>query len=95
MIKEVFGEILHRLLNQLQTFCAGSAPSRRTRSLAQAIYGWTRPPRPQSVPAMTFLVDDFREGENAIGPSDLPPRFRICSMNPSCVLTRGCDYVSI
>jgi hypothetical protein len=28
--------------------------SRRTRSLAQAICGWTRPPRPQSVPAMTF-----------------------------------------
>jgi hypothetical protein len=27
-----------------------AAPSRSTRSLAQAICGWTRPPRPQSVP---------------------------------------------
>jgi hypothetical protein len=31
-----------------------AAPSRSARSLAQAICGWTRPPRPQSVPAMTF-----------------------------------------
>ena len=26
------------------------------RSLAQAICGWTRPPRPQSAPAMTFSL---------------------------------------
>jgi hypothetical protein len=30
-----------------------AAPSRRARSLARAICGWTRPPRPQSVLAMT------------------------------------------
>jgi hypothetical protein len=45
-----------------------AAPSRSTRSLAHAIWGWTRPPRPQSVPAMTFSPpDDFSEGDDAVG----------------------------
>ena len=35
-------------------FEARRAPSARLRSLAQARSAWTRPSRPQSVPAMTF-----------------------------------------
>jgi hypothetical protein len=40
---------------QLHNFLlAIAAPSRRARSLSQAICGWMRPLRPQSVPALTF-----------------------------------------
>ncbi len=33
---------------------ASLAPSVKAASFAQAICGWTRPPNPQSVPAITF-----------------------------------------
>ena len=36
------------------SFVARAAPSERASSFAQQIWGWTRPPRPQSVPATTF-----------------------------------------
>src|SRR5262249_29206855 len=45
-IPEVDGEPGYRV--------ARAAPSLSAFSLAHAIWGWVRPPKPQSVPAMTF-----------------------------------------
>jgi hypothetical protein len=42
------------LLNSHSFSLAKAAPSHRTRSFANAICGCTRPPRPQSVLAMTL-----------------------------------------
>src|SRR5436309_4984353 len=54
---------------QLHNFLlAIAAPSRRARSLAQAICGWTRPAQ-AAVGAGddVFLADDFSERDDAIG----------------------------
>jgi hypothetical protein len=52
----------HRELFELNSTTSCSRSPRRARSFAQAIFEWTRPPRPQSVPAIDVLsASDFSE----------------------------------
>jgi hypothetical protein len=47
---------------ELNSTTSFSRSPRRARSFAQAIFEWTRPPRPQSVPAIDVLsASDFSE----------------------------------
>src|SRR6476646_146514 len=78
---QFFGFSAHQSHN---CFVASLAPSASAPSLAQAICGWTRPPRPQSVLAMTFSRPDHL-GETQDSVRSIP-RMRCHGLGPKSAL---------